>query len=188
MRVPARCVTQRQHVKRVKTDRRVQVVVIALCRMNRFRTAYFLRRFAEELESPLYIVPQHHRFGGEKTAKRGDAKCRMWIGVAARVNAEAISRTLPGVRRLAISRYGIVFRITTDRRSIAIAPLGAKGGRHASATLLNIESFRPQQVHVPVTGSVFAPCGFAMVKDHLVPVGKVVDFAVDPFNQSVFWH
>ena len=88
-------------------------------------------------------MPLHRGPSGQKTAQCADTQRRMRVGVAAGVFAQPVTRPLDGIRRLTVAGYRIVFGVTGNRRPLAIAPDGAKGGRHTAAADLDLKALRP---------------------------------------------
>ena len=70
MGIEARRIDERQHVSRVKADRRIEIVVLAFCRLDRLGETELLGRFAEEDDRALEAMAGHHGLGGKRAGKR----------------------------------------------------------------------------------------------------------------------
>src|SRR5918995_1042185 len=149
MGIPARGVAQRQHVKRVERDDRVEAIVIALRRMDRFRAAHFFSGLAHEAERPLQAVLLHGRLGSEDPGERAYAESRVRIGMSAGKAGQAMTRCAVSRCLLAVARNRVVFGIGHYSWTGARVPSRGEGGRHAARPLLDGKTFRFQLRYIP---------------------------------------
>ncbi len=169
-------------VQRVITKKRIRAVEVSLGGMDRFRTADFFGRFAEELERATDVVRFHGRLGGEDAAKGADAEHGMRVGVAGSPGVQAVARGLIGHGLLRVAGNGVVFGIGTDHRPVTIGPGRGEGGGHAAGTLLDIPAIGTQQIDIGPGRLVFTPGGLGVAPDFEIEVGKPLAILVDPVD------
>src|SRR6476661_2313648 len=119
----------------------------------------------------------HRRLGGQKATETRHSQSRMRVGMAAGGEIQPLARLPARRRRLAVSRYGIIFGVKPDRGTGAVVPFRSESCRHAGRAFLDAESMASQRVYIPVLGLIFAPGRLAKIEDQRSPGGEVpLDF------------
>ena len=148
-RLPEAAIGQCGEGMRVEADRRIEVAIVAMRRMDGLRAAHLFRGLAEEHERAADAMPLHGVLRRQEAGERAHAERRMRVGMAGGEFAYAVARLAIGHRGLRLAGHRIIFGIAGDGRAIAVRPARAEGGRHAGRAVLDFKACLPQPVDIP---------------------------------------